>query len=202
MTLSDLGFQNIRSSIVKGMWVLGVLFVMYIFDWHELLKGKVGEIWAGILALLGVLVLIYFFNLLSVPARMQAEADAEITKLKKQIFDRERRQTSINELWRFRSEGISLRNYDSRRIVSDADWGEWQAKYHAWRAGVMAAATATNINLFHWLDRLDRTVPNPSDLNFTRPEHERLARIMSTMLYRLQQFLEREMLGTWDTENI
>ena len=83
--------QDSRSSIVKGIWVLAVLLVMYMFGWHELLKGKVGEIWAGILTFAGILVLIYLFNLISVPARMQAEADAEIAKLKKQLSEADER---------------------------------------------------------------------------------------------------------------
>ena len=201
MTLSDVGFQNFRSSIVKAIWVIGALGVMYVFDWHELLKGKVGEIWAGILALAGVVILIFLINLISMPAKMQEEAEREIERLKKMLFDRDQRQKEIDELWKLRSEGIDFRNNDANTVKTEEDWNQWQSQYHNWRVKILAKANDVNPNLRHWLEHLDQTTPNPGDLRFDRQQHELLARITSTMLSRLQKFLEREMLRAWDTEN-
>jgi hypothetical protein len=100
------------------------------------------------------------------------------------------RQKGIDCLWKLRSHGIALRN---RALQNKDEFTQWQTEYTVWRQNVLAAAEQVNINLMRWLDRLDRTHSIPENVQSFDPEHERLARIMSEILFRLQIFLEKEM---------
>jgi hypothetical protein len=167
---------------------------MYAFDWHELLIGRVGHIWAAILAFLSVFSLMLLINFVLAPAKLQEEADREIASLSKKLNDREARQAAIDELWRLRAEGISHRNCDAVHGTSTAvAYASWKADYENWRHETLTVARAVNVNLHNWLDRLDRTVPSPGGQTYFNPEHELLTRIMSTMLDRMQRYLEKEL---------
>ena len=190
-TMSDIGFRSVRSSIVKFLWVGLALAIMWHFNWDQIFIDRLGEIWAALAALAGVLAAVFAINLLLAPAELQKESDAEIDRLTTELDDKVGRQEALNELWRLRSYGISLRNTP---VVSV--WGlmVWSGKFHLWRLEVLEKAEAISVNLRNWFERLDR-VNQPPSLGF-RPfsgRHGTEIRNMSELLLRMQVFLEKDL---------
>lgn len=190
MTRNDIGFHSIRHSIAMLVWVAISLFIMWHFRLDNILIDRIGELWAAGVALLLVVALIFLANLFIAPTEIQKEADNEIDDLKKQIDNKEARQNAIDALWILRKSGVELRN---KSVSSDEDFNSWQSEFWSWRSNTLDKARVVSVNLQNWLDILDRTVPRPANVLIHNPEHDRLLRVASTILNRLQQYLEGEL---------
>lgn len=190
-TMSDFGLRNWRASIVKAIWIAIGLVIMISFKWHEMVVDRLGGAWASILAFFILFIAVFLWNFLAAPRQIQAETDESVVALQGQLDNREARQAAIDELWLLRSIGISLRN---ESVNTPVEFADWERRYRAWRNDTLSAARQVSVNLHNWLEHLDRTVPNPAGLSFlSGTDHERFARIASTILYRLQMYLEREL---------
>ncbi len=157
----------------------------------------------GIGAFLAIFAALFTINFIFTPPRFESEAatsaddreqrlNIKIDDLDKRIFDREKRQRLVDELWQLRSNGIKLRNkqFEDKAKFERSNWLDC---FKTWRNDTLLKANEISPNLKQWLDRLDRTVPNPPELSFFSVEHERLSRIASTMLDRMQRYLEGEL---------
>jgi len=195
MTRADVGIHSVKTSLVKLFWIGVALLIMYLFDWFDLVKERTNEFADGILAFIAIFAFLYVFNFFRAPAIIQAETDERVDELEGQLDDRAARQAAIDTLWQLRSEGISLRNRDGKHGTETVTtFAQWQTEYNEWRTAVLNSAREINVNLHNWLERLDRTVLNPPNLTYFDLEHERLTRIMSTMLDRMQRYLEKDLI--------
>ena len=121
--------------------------------------------------------------------REARDENAAIADLRSQLYDRAKRQTAIDELWRLRAAGIILRNEE----ITDQQFPDWDKRWHRWRDDVWGKADLINPNLKNWLEYLDQARPPPSrNTPYRNPDHQRLVTIGSEMLLRMQEFLERE----------
>lgn len=192
MTFSDLGFQSVKHSFVKALWIFILLFIMYMLGLDDLMKDKVGNVWTVILALPIIFAILFITNFILAPAAIQKESDEKISKLELQIENKEARQAAINKLWDLRSIGISLRNDG---VETEEQLSAWISQYTEWRIETLSVAKEVSINLHNWLDRLDRmTNLVPNNVRHFSNEHLRLLNITSEILARLQKYLEREFL--------
>lgn len=157
----------------------------------------------GLGTFLVIFVALFIVNLVLTPLRLESEAaaaakymgdqlNARIDDLEKQIFDRAARQKLVDVLWELRGDGIKLRN---EQFPDEAHFNQssWPERYEEWRGSVLDHAQQISPNLYAWLERLDRTVPNPAGLKFVNGDHELKALIVSTILHRLQRYLEGEL---------
>lgn len=133
---------------------------------------------------------VYLYGFIRAPKKVYDEAQENIRNLKLQLDNEAARQNSINILWRLRSEGITLRN---KSISSLEELEEWKKYFSQWRDEVLEESGKVNVNLKCYLERLDVTGQNPSNLNIFNPDHELQARIMSEILKRLQEYLKKEL---------
>jgi len=190
MTRADFGFHDTRATFVKIAWLIVALMIMYIFNWDELLISRLGELGAGVLALFLLFLLVCVLNICAAIPKLHQEAENEIAKLRGRLDTRAGRQAALNELWRLRSDGISIRN---RSIETEKEYQQWHKEYEKWRIEVLEKAEVLTINLRNWLERLDTTVTDPTGRKPFNPDHELKRRIMSTILHRMQVYLEKEL---------
>jgi hypothetical protein len=190
MTAADIGIRNWRVSFVKGLWAIIALAVMISFGWNDILIDRFGEIWAGIIAFLILIAIVFISNLLAAPAQLRAEAGREIQELTTILGTHQDHQEMLDRLWQLRSTGISIRN---KRTGSKEELIEWEAGYNVWRNQTLIVAGSISPNLRQWIERLDRTEPIPGNLQPFNGHHELHARIMCNILSRLQRYLERQL---------
>lgn len=132
---------------------------------------------------------VYLFHFLRAPSRIYAKSQSKVQELQSQLDGKHERQSSIDRLWQLRSDGIGHRN---RVVSSSAELVVWMDRYNEWRSRVLDEAGLVNVNLRHYLERLDETHPNPANSRPFNPEHELHMRITSEILRRLQEYLKRE----------
>lgn len=157
----------------------------------------------GLGAFLLVFAALFAVNFLWTPPKFESEAtkesrrvelqlNAKVDELEKHIFDREARQKQVNALWVLRSDGVNIRN---AMFQNEADYYKsgWVDRYEQWLGRVLEQALEISPNLHAWLSPLDRTVDNPPNIRIVCGDHELKARVASTVLHRLQLYLQGEL---------
>ena len=134
-------------------------------------------------------------GLLTAPYKIADQLERDRNALREKLDERVARQAALNELWRLRSDGITLRN---TRVTSDPSFAEWIEKSEAWRSEVLERAEVISMNLRNWLDRLDRCNPPPQmPWPWHNDDHAHRVKIFSEILLRMQTFLEKDLI--WPT---
>jgi hypothetical protein len=191
-TLRDFGFRDLRTSVVKIIWILIALAVALYFGGAEVLIEHAGKLGTGIAVSLIFFIVLFSWNLVTAPAKLQQEADNEIAALKTKLSDREARQSAMARLWALRAEGVAMRN---QKVVGASAAMEWRMQFENWHQRVLAEAQTISPNFRAWLDTLDRVRPGPTDLpQAATPEHNTQRSCQSEILLRMQEFLQAEML--------
>jgi hypothetical protein len=167
------------------------LFVALYFGGAQVLTEHAGKFGAFVLVLCLFFIVLFLWNFLTVPAKLQQEAETEIAGLKTKLNNREARQQATARLWALRAEGTAMRN---EKITADAAEA-WKRRFEDWRERALAEAQAISPNLRAWLDTLDRVRPGPANLpQAATPEHNTLRSCQSEILLRMQEFLQADML--------
>ena len=191
-TLRDCGFRDVRTSVVKIIWIIIGLVVALYLGGAEVLIEHVGKLGTWIVVLLVFFILLFSWNLVTAPAKLQQEADNEIATLKTKLDDREARQSAMARLWASRAEGVAMRN---QKVVGASAAVEWIKQFENWHQRVLAEAQTISPNFHAWLAILDRVRPGPIDLpQAATPEHNAQRSSQSEILLRMQEFLQAEML--------
>jgi hypothetical protein len=94
-------------------------------------------------------------------------------------------------LWALRAEGVKHRN----KLMKPDGLQKWTRTYEQWRQQVLAEAKTISANLEAWLETLDRMGQRPKGHPSVNEEHERSRRIMSEIMFRMEEFLKAEMLN-------
>jgi hypothetical protein len=137
-------------------------------------------------------IVLFAWNLLTAPAKLQQEADNQIAELKTRLNNRETRQNAMARLWALRAEGVEMRN---KKIVGADAASEWIKRFQHWHQRVLAEAQTISPNFHAWLATLDRVRPGPTDLpQAATPDHNTQRSCQSEILLRMQEFLQAEML--------
>jgi len=146
---------------------------------------------------------LFFVNFILTPSRIEAEAESaaqshlkelrdEIEALKLKISNRDKRQTAMNALWELRTEGVNIRN----REITEESYKEWYSEYVDWESRVYAEAAKVSPNLERWVKTLDRVRRGPrTKYPSIHNQHDRDKNNLSEVLFRLQEFLEADMLN-------
>jgi hypothetical protein len=192
-TLRDCGFRDVRTSVVKIIWIIiGLGVALYLGGAKDVLIEHAGKFGTGIATLLLFFIILFSWNLLTAPAKLQQEADNEIAALKTKLNNREARQSAMARLWALRAEGTEMRN---QKVVGANAAVEWMKRFENWHQRVLAEARTISPNLHAWLATLDRLRPGPIDLpQAATPEHNTQRSCQSEILLRMQEFLQAEML--------
>ena len=192
-TLRDCGFRDVRTSVVKIIWIIIGLVVALYLGGAEVLIEHAGKLGTWIVVLLVFFILLFSWNLVTAPAKLQQEADNEIATLKTKLDDREARQSAMARLWALRAEGTEMRN---QKVVGANAAVDWMTRFENWHQRVLAEARTVSPNLRAWLATLDHRVrPGPIDLpQAATPEHNTQRSCQSEILLRIQEFLQAEML--------
>jgi len=188
MTRSVFGIKDgWGNTIVRAIWIVIAIVIMYMFGWHSLVAERLGEIWAIILAFFVAFALIFSINIILAPN--------EIDELRKQLDDKEARQNAIDTLWALREEGVVLRNkkLPTGIVVSSDGFENWRRSYKEWRENVLTEAGKVNINLKCYLETLDKMGAPPANVEIVNSEHGLYVNIISEMLQRLQEYLKKEL---------
>jgi hypothetical protein len=158
----------------------------------EVLIEHAGKFGTWIVVLLVFFILLFSWNLVTAPAKLQREADNEIATLKTKLRDREARQSEMARLWALRADGVAMRN---QKVVGASAAVEWIKQFENWHQRVLAEAQTISPNFHAWLAILDRVRPGPTDLpQAATPEHNAQRSFQSEILLRMQEFLQAEML--------
>jgi len=191
-TLRDCGFRDVRTSVVKIIWIIIGLVVALYLGGAEVLIEHAGKFGTGIAVFLVFFIILFLWNLVTAPAKLQQEADNEIAALKTKLNDREARQSAMARLWALRAEGTAMRN---QKVVGANAAVEWTKQFENWHQRVLAEAQTISPNFHAWLATLDRVRPGPIDLpQAATPEHNVQRSCQSEILLRMQEFLQAEML--------
>jgi len=192
-TLRDCGFRDVRTAIVKIIWILiGLVVALYLGGVKEVLIEHAGKVGTGIAVFVLFFIVLFVWNLLTAPAKLQQEADNEIAALKTKLNNREARQSAMARLWALRAEGTAMRN---QKVVGTNAASEWMKQFEDWHQRVLAEAQTISPNFHAWLSTLDRVRPGPTDLpQAATPDHNTQRSCQSEILLRMQEFLQAEML--------
>lgn len=187
MTRSAFNIEKFGPSIIKlGVGLLALL-AMHFFGWTQLLIDRTSEIWAFLLAVVGLFLFVFLVNIPRAAAQLQNEADEKIDELERILDDKEARQKAIDKLWELRKSGVEIRN---ESVLTDQFFPGWERRFKRWREETLNEARTVSVNLHNWLEILDRMVEPPPDIKAVNPEHRLLLGVSSTILNRLQQYLE------------
>jgi hypothetical protein len=196
-TLRDCGFRDVRTSVVKIIWIIIGLVVALYLGGAEVLIEHVGKLGTWIAVLLVFFIFLFSWNLVTTPAKLQQEADNEIAALKTKLNNRQARQSAMARLWALRDEGVAMRN---QKVVGANAAVEWIKQFENWHRRVLAEARTISPNLHALLATLDRVRPGPIDLpQAATPEHNVQRTCQSEILLRMQEFLQAEMLHERET---
>jgi hypothetical protein len=191
-TLRDCGFRDVRTSVMKIIWIIISLVIALYLGGAEVLIEHAGKFGTWIVVLLVFFILLFSWNLVTAPAKLQREADNEIATLKTKLRDREARQSAMARLWALRADGVAMRN---QKVVGASAAVEWIKQFENWHQRVLAEAQTISPNFHAWLAILDRVRPGPTDLpQAATPEHNAQRSFQSEILLRMQEFLQAEML--------
>src|SRR5262249_8813363 len=192
-TLRDCGFRDVRTSVVKIIWIIiGLVVALYFGVGAEVLAEYAGRFGAWIAVLVIFFILLFLWNFVTAPPKLQQEADDEIAALKTKLNDREARQSAMARLWELRGEGVTMRN---QKVVGASAAAEWMKQFENWHQRVLAEARTISPNLHAWLATLDRVRPGPDNLpQAATLEHNTQRSCQSEILLRMQEFLQAEML--------
>jgi hypothetical protein len=119
-TLRDCGFRDMRTSVVKIIWIIIGLVIALYLGGAEVLIEHAGKLGTGIAVFLVFFIILFLWNLVTAPAKLQQEADNEIAALKTKLNDREARQSAMARLWALRAEGTAMRN--QKVVGANAGW--------------------------------------------------------------------------------
>ena len=147
-TLRDCGFRDVRTSVVKIIWIIIGLVVALYLGGAEVLIEHAGKLGTWIVVLLVFFILLFSWNLVTAPAKLQQEADNEIATLKTKLDDREARQSAMARLWASRAEGVAMRN---QKVVGASAAVEWIKQFENWHQRVLAEAQTISPNFHAWL---------------------------------------------------
>lgn len=190
MTRADVGFQNLRTTLVKLFWVGIALAIMWHFGWQDMIVDRLGDLVVGILAFVAIFVCLFVLNFFSAPPLLQKEADKQIQFLTQRLDDKHDRQKHLNTLWHLRAQGVKIRN-DAVSANTNSAKEKWENRFNEWREKTLDEAYQINMNLKNWLDILDVTRPLPNDLEpHIDAEIKTSARTCSEMVRRLGEYLE------------
>jgi len=107
--------------------------------------GKVGAV---IATLLLFFIVLFLWNFLTAPAKLQQEVDKEIAALKTKLNNREARQSAMARLWALRAEGTDMRN---QKVVGADAAAQWVKQFENWHQRVLAEARTISPNFHAWL---------------------------------------------------
>jgi len=191
-TLRDCGFRDVRTSVVKIIWIIIFGLVVAYLGGANVLIEHAGKSGTWIATLLLFFIVLFSWNLVTAPAKLQQEADNEIAALKTKLNNREARQSAMARLWALRAEGTEMRN---QKVVGANGAAEWMKQFENWHQRVLAEARTISPNFHAWLATLDRVRPGPIDLpQAATAEHNKERSCQSEILLRMQEFLQAEML--------
>lgn len=195
MTEKDFGLGEARPLVLKLILSLAVIIILGMFGWSEILVSTVGGWWAGIVAVLALIPLVFLWNLLFAPAQLQKEADVEIKKLKLEIENKEAKQSVLNILWDLRRQGVKIRNKEIQFNTKK----EWNDAFEEWHKSVLSESKKINVNLHNWLEVLDETHGRPFNVIIWGDDDELKIRVASEILRRMQRYLEKDLI--WPVAN-
>jgi len=191
-TLRDCGFRDVRTSVVKIIWTIVALGVAWYLGGANVLIEHAGKVGTVIATLLLFFIVLFSWNFLTAPAKLQQEADKEIAALKTKLNNREARQSAMARLWALRAEGTDMRN---QKVVGANAAAQWVKQFENWHQRVLAEARTISPNFHAWLATLDRVRPGPNNLpQAATPDHNTQRSCQSEILLRMQEFLQAEML--------
>jgi hypothetical protein len=190
-TLRDCGFRDKRTSVVKIIWIIIGLGVAWYLGGANVLIEHAGKFGTGIAVFLVFFIVLFSWNLVTAPAKLQQEADNEIAALKTKLNDREARQSAMARLWALRDEGVAMRN---QKVVGASGAVEWIKQFEIWHQRVLAEALTISPSFRALLATLDRVRPGPTDLpQAATLDHNVKRSCQSEILLRMQEFLQAEM---------
>jgi len=191
-TLRDCGFRDVRTSVVKIIWIIIFGLVVAYLGGANVLIEHAGKSGTWIATLLLFFIVLFSWNLVTAPAKLQQEADNEIAALKTKLNNREARQSAMARLWALRAEGTDMRN---QKVVGANAAAQWVKQFENWHQRVLAEARTISPNFHAWLATLDRVRPGPNNLpQAATPDHNTQRSCQSEILLRMQEFLQAEML--------
>src|SRR5262249_28479751 len=147
-TLRDCGFRDKRTSVVKIIWIIIGLGVAWYLGGANVLIEHAGKFGTGIAVFLVFFIVLFSWNLVTAPGKLQQEADNAIAALKTKLNDREARQTAMARLWALRAEGVAMRN---QKVVGASEAVEWIKQFENWYQRVLAEAQTISPNFHAWL---------------------------------------------------
>lgn len=146
--------------------------------------------WVPLLLFGGAFLATLVFGFLTAPYWLYRDLETEKNGLAAKLDNREARQKAVARLWYLRAEGVGHRN----KAIEPSDEAAWIKDFEDWRSRVLADAGVISLNLQAWLTTLDRVRPGPNLPQHVSSAHSTCRGNMSELLFRLQEFLEAEML--------
>lgn len=178
----------------KFTWAFAMVSALFLFAGAWLPTGGsflgIPAKWLPAAAFIILFLVLFLRGFLLAPYRIVEEEKAEKLTLKKQLFDREKRQAAMARLWELRAEGVKHRNEG----LKPEELKEWLEDFWKWRDRVLTEARKISANLEAWLKTLDQVRPGPGRGGFVDEEHKRIYGIQSEILLRMEEFLKAEML--------
>lgn len=171
--------------------VAGLVSIVATPIWQWLYPMQEGLMnWLPLLIFAAVFVGSLVIGALTAPYWLYRKLENEKNLLAAKLNNRDARQKSIARLWHLRAEGVEHRN----KAIGPSDETAWIKDFENWRARVLADAGVISLNLQAWLTTLDRVRPGPNLAPPVSNAHSSCRGNMSEILFRLQEFLEAEML--------
>jgi hypothetical protein len=161
----------IAMTIIINLVIFGIIYL----GWHlQAYPTTYFLIGTGVIALLDVLIIF--------PFKLWRANKVEIAALKGKYAG------ARKELWNLREQGVGIRN-DGLTTGMVAPWSK---KFEDWHAKVLEQAAILSMDLRHSLDPIDKISPNNNEVvAVTNPQHQKKVSVMSEMLSRLYEFLNR-----------
>lgn len=131
----------------------------------------------------------FIVKLLAAPVQLHEEAERAVAKLQTLLDERTGRVAAIADLAELRKLGVAHRN--SSPVELPDGFTAWQWGYENWRERVLEAAGRVSMSLKYRLEVLDQMRPPPT-MPVMHPHHGKLVQIISEILLRIDEFLEKE----------
>jgi len=164
-----------KGAIVMTLIINLVMLGLIYLGWHlQAYPTAYFLIGTGIIALLDVLIIL--------PFKLWKANKAEIMTLRGSYTG------ARKELWELREQGVRIRN-DGLTTGMVAPWSK---EFGDWHAKVLDQAAILSMDLRHSLDPIDKISPwNNEVVAVTNPQHQKNVSVVSEMLSRLYEFLNR-----------
>jgi hypothetical protein len=146
--------------------------------------------WVPLVIFVAIFVIAVVVGFLAAPYQIFHELEVERNELDQKLDNRERRRVAISKLWELRARGVKHRNKE----IAVATVPKWHKEFVAWKTEVYEQAEQVSHGFRAWLEVLDRMRREPGLPPAANKEHLRYRHFMSEMLFRMQEFLQAEML--------